>query len=194
MDYPFFAYLDRLKLIRRWGLMRNTESENDMEHSMQTAVIAHGLAMLGRERFGRQVDPERVTVIALYHDASEAITGDLPTPIKYKNPAIQDAYQEIEFTARQQLLDMLPEDMKRGFAPYLQPDETSVEWKLVKAADRISAYLKCVTEEKLGNREFLQAKETIWKSLQKSDLPEVETFLKLFVNSFSMSLDDLSQV
>ena len=176
MDYPFFAYLDRLKLIRRWGLMRNTESENDMEHSMQTAVIAHGLAMLGRERFGRQVDPERVTVIALYHDASEAITGDLPTPIKYKNPAIQDAYQEIEFTARQQLLDMLPEDMKRGFA------------------DRISAYLKCVTEEKLGNREFLQAKETIWKSLQKSDLPEVEAFLKLFVNSFTMSLDDLSHV
>ena len=100
MDYPFFAYLDRLKLIRRWGLMRNTESENDMEHSMQTAMIAHGLAMLGRERFGRQVDPERVTVIALYHDASEAITGDLPTPIKYKNPAIQDAYQEIEFTSR----------------------------------------------------------------------------------------------
>ena len=118
----------------------------------------------------------------------------MPTPIKYKNPAIQDAYQEIEFTARQQLLDMLPEDMKRGFEPYLQPDETSVEWKLVKAADRISAYLKCVTEEKLGNREFLQAKETIWKSLQKSDLPEVETFLKLFVNSFTMSLDDLSQV
>ena len=118
----------------------------------------------------------------------------LPTPIKYKNPAIQDAYQEIEFTARQQLLDMLPEDMKRGFAPYLQPDETSVEWKLVKAADRISAYLKCVTEEKLGNREFLQAKETIWKSLQKSDLPEVEAFLKLFVNSFTMSLDDLSHV
>ena len=192
--HHFFAYMARMRYIDRWALMRNSYTENIQEHSHQVAILAHALAVLRNAYFGGQVDTGAVAVAALYHDASEILTGDLPTPIKYKNPAIQDAYQEIEFTARQQLLDMLPEDMKRGFAPYLQPDETSVEWKLVKAADRISAYLKCVTEEKLGNREFLQAKETIWKSLQKSDLPEVETFLKLFVNSFTMSLDDLSHV
>lgn len=194
MNYPFFAYLDRLKLIRRWGLMRNTETENDMEHSMQTAVIAHGLALLGRERYGRRLDPERVAVMALYHDASEAITGDLPTPIKYKNPAIQDAYQEIEQTARRQLLDMLPADLQEGFRPYIQPDESGNAWKLVKAADRISAYLKCLTEEKLGNHEFLQAKESVWQSLQQSELPEVRDFLSLFVDSFALSLDDLSKL
>ena len=190
----FFAYINRMRFINRWALMRNSYTENIQEHSHQVAVLAHALAVIRNRCFGGCVDEGAVAVAALYHDAPEILTGDLPTPIKYKNPAIQDAYQEIEFTARQQLLDMLPEDMKRGFAPYLQPDETSVEWKLVKAADRISAYLKCVTEEKLGNREFLQAKETIWKSLQKSDLPEVEAFLKLFVNSFTMSLDDLSHV
>ena len=118
MDYPFFAYLDRLKLIRRWGLMRNTESENDMEHSMQTAMIAHGLAMLGRERFGRQVDPERVTVIALYHDASEILTGDMPTPIKYDNPAIRKAYKEVEAVAEEKLLHMLPEEFQPVYAPH----------------------------------------------------------------------------
>ena len=190
MPYHFFALISRMRYIGRWGLMRNTMPENDMEHALQTGLIAHAMAVMGNRRYGRNYQPEYVLALAVYHDSCEVITGDLPTPIKYKNPAIQDAYQEIEFTARQQLLDMLPEDMRRGFAPYLQPDETSVEWKLVKAADRISAYLKCVTEEKLGNREFLQAKETIWKSLQKSDLPEVEAFLKLFVNSFTMSLDD----
>lgn len=195
MANEFYALMGRMRYITRWGLMRNTFSENISEHSHMTAVLAHALALIRRDILNLPApDPDRCAVAALYHDASEILTGDLPTPIKYKNPAIQDAYQEIEFTARQQLLDMLPEDMKRGFAPYLQPDETSVEWKLVKAADRISAYLKCVTEEKLGNREFLQAKETIWKSLQKSDLPEVEAFLKLFVNSFTMSLDDLSHV
>lgn len=192
--YPFFAYLDRLKLIRRWGLMRNTEIENDMEHSMQTAVIAHGLAALARERFGRDIDPERVLSVALYHDASEAITGDLPTPIKYKNPDIQVAYQEIEATAREQLLDMLPDDLRESFRPYIQPDESTLEWRLVKAADRISAYLKCVTEEKLGNREFVQAKATIEESLVENPLPEVRAFMEEFVPSFGLSLDDLSKL
>lgn len=191
--YPFFAYLDRLKLIHRWGLMRNTDPENDMEHSMQTAMIAHGLAVIGVQRFQRDVNPERVVVMALYHDASEAITGDLPTPIKYKNPDMQVAYRAIELTAREQLLDMLPQDMRLGFAPYIQPDEASFEWRLVKAADRISAYLKCIAEEKLGNREFAQAKQTIADSLSQSDLPEVSIFMDSFVGSFGLSLDDLSQ-
>ena len=192
--YPFFAYLDRLKLIRRWGLMRNTEPENDMEHSMQTAFIAHGLAVIGVERFGRDVSPENVAVMAMYHDAGEVMTGDLPTPIKYKNPAIQDAYQQVEQNARQQLLDMLPPELKENYKPYIQPDESSQEWKLVKAADRISAYLKCLTEEKLGNREFLQAKETIGRSLTENPLPEVQVFMKEFVDAFALSLDDLSRL
>ncbi|MBE5778452.1 MAG: 5'-deoxynucleotidase [Clostridiales bacterium] len=192
--YPFFAYLDRMKLIRRWGLMRNTEPENDMEHSLQTAFIAHGLANISLSRFGREIRPEHVAVMAMYHDVSEVMTGDLPTPIKYKNPAIKDAYQEVEKSAREQLLHMLPGDLRFGYAEYIQPDETSLEWKLVKAADRISAYLKCLTEEKLGNREFVQAKESILRSLEENPLPEVKVFMDEFVEAFGLSLDDLSRV
>lgn len=189
----FFAYLDRMRLIHRWGLMRNTAPENDMEHSLQTAFIAHGLAVLSRERFGRDVSPERVLALAAYHDASEVLTGDLPTPVKYKNPAIKVAYQEIEQTARQQMLDMLPQDMRASFKPYLQPNESAYEWRLVKAADRISAYLKCVLEEKMGNTDFAQARQTIRRSLDENDLPEVGVFMEEFVPSFSLSPDELSQ-
>ncbi len=189
----FFAYLDRLKLIRRWGLMRNIEQENDMEHSMQTAMIAHGLAVLGNRRYGRSVSPESIVTIALYHDASEALTGDLPTPVKYKNPEMQSAYQDIERRARQRLTDMLPEDMQADFLPYIQPDEESEAWQLVKAADRISAYIKCLTEEKLGNGEFAKAKETILESLAASPLPEVADFLREFVPSYTLTPDELSR-
>ncbi|MBE5815898.1 MAG: 5'-deoxynucleotidase [Clostridiales bacterium] len=189
----FFAYLDRLKLIRRWGLMRNIEQENDMEHSMQTAMIAHGLAVLGNRRYHRSVDPEKVVTLALYHDASEALTGDLPTPVKYKNPEMQSAYQDIERRARQRLTAMLPKEMQPDFLPYLQPDEESESWQLVKAADRISAYIKCLTEEKLGNGEFAKAKETILESLQASPLPEVEDFLREFVPSYTLTPDELSR-
>lgn len=189
----FFAYLDRLKLIRRWGLMRNIEQENDMEHSMQTAVIAHGLAVLGNRRYGRSVNPETVVTMALYHDASEALTGDLPTPVKYRNPEMQTAYHDIENRARQRLLCMLPKDMQPDFAPYIQPDESGECWQLVKAADRISAYLKCLTEEKLGNGEFAKAKETILESLEASPLPEVGDFLREFVPSYALTPDELSR-
>ena len=188
----FFAYLDRLKLIRRWGLMRNTVPENDMEHSMQTALIAHGIAVLGKARFGRDIDPERVVMLAMYHDVSEVITGDLPTPVKYKTPSIQDAYSELEAHAKDQLLDMLPEDLRPHFALYVKPDETALEWRMVKAADRISAYLKCIEEEKMGNRDFAQAKATIRQSISAIDLPEVQAFMAEFVPSFSLSPDDLS--
>ena len=190
----FFAYLDRLKLIRRWGLMRNTVPENDMEHSMQTALIAHGLAVLGKTRHQRDIDPEHVLALALYHDVGEVITGDLPTPVKDKNPAIQGAYRDIEATARQQLLDMLPADMRESFRPYVQPNEQTYEWRIVKAADRISAYLKCIEEEKMGNREFAQAKITIQDSINSNPLPEVHEFMREFVPSFSLSPDDLSRL
>ena len=133
-------------------------------------------------------------MLALYHDSGEVITGDLPTPVKYKNPLIQDAYRGLEAQARQQLLDMLPTDMQADFQPYILPDETSDEWLLVKAADRISAYLKCLEEEKMGNRDFAQAKTTIQASLAQSSLPEVQEFMSQFVPSFSLSPDDLSRL
>lgn len=191
--FHFFAYLNRLRLIRRWGLMRNTVPENDMEHSMQTALIAHGLAVLGRARYQRDVDPEHVLSLALYHDAGEVITGDLPTPVKYKNPDIESAYKQIEALACDQLSAMLPDDLAQAYRPYLYPDEKSYEWRLVKSADRISAYLKCVEEEKAGNHEFDQAKIAIQDSINQNRLPEVHEFMREFVPSFSLSLDDLSR-
>ena len=191
--HHFFAYLDRLKLIRRWGLMRNTVPETDMEHSMQTAYIAHGLAALGNARYGRSWNVERIVLIALYHDVSEVITGDLPTPVKYKNPAIQDAYRNLESHARDQLLSMLPEDLEPSFRPYVDADESSEEWKLVKAADRISAYLKCIEEEKMGNRDFSQAKNSVLESLLLNPMPEVQAFMREFVPSFTLSPDELSR-
>ena len=189
----FFAYLDRMKLIRRWGLMRNTMPENDMEHTLQTAYIAHGLAVIAKVRHGREVDPEHVAMLAMYHDVSEVITGDLPTPVKYKTPDIQDAYRELETHAKEQLLDMLPADLRPHFTPYVQPDESSYEWHLVKSADRISAYLKCIEEEKMGNRDFEQARATILQSLALNPLPEVQDFMRDFVPSFSLSMDELSR-
>lgn len=191
--YHFYAYLNRLRLIRRWGLMRNTVPENDMEHSMQAALIAHGLATLGRVRFQKDVNPEHVLALALYHDVGEVITGDLPTPVKYKNPDIETAYKRIEALACDQLTGMLPDDLQGEYKPYIDPDTGSYEWKLVKAADRICAYLKCVEEEKAGNREFDQAKITIRKSIDQNPLPEVRAFMQEFVPSFSLSLDELSK-
>ncbi len=188
----FFAYIDRMRFINRWGLMRNTVHENDMEHSMQTAFIAHGLAVMAKERYGRDIDPLHVAVLAMYHDTSEVLTGDLPTPIKNMNPAIRKAYCGIEQTAREQLLNMLPKDMQASMSPYIKPEEGTIEQKLVKAADRISAYLKCVAEETMGNTDFKQAKQTITESLESSDLPEIGDFMREFVPSFSLSADDLS--
>ena len=189
----FFAYLDRMKLIRRWGLMRNTVPENDMEHCMQTALIAHGIAVLAKARYQRDVNPEHVVMIALYHDVSEVITGDLPTPVKYKNPDIQGAYAQLEEHAKDKLLDMLPADLRPHFEHYVKPDETTYEWRIVKAADRISAYLKCIEEEKMGNRDFAHAKTTILQSITMIDLPEVQAFMAEFVPSFSLSPDELSR-
>lgn len=191
---PFFAYVSRLKLIHRWGLMRNTVPENDMEHSMQAALVAHGLAVLGQTRYQRPVNPEHVLALALYHDVGEVITGDLPTPVKYKNPAMVDAYKGLEALACEQLLAMLPSDLQAAYRPYLAPEEDQYEWKLVKAADRICAYLKCIEEEKMGNREFDQAKVAVEKTLRDNPLPEVQAFVEEFVPSFSLSLDELSRL
>ena len=193
MLHHFFAYMNRMKYIRRWGLMRNTKIENDMEHVFQTAMIAHAIALLGNSRYEREYDAEHIAVLGMYHDASEVITGDLPTPIKHNNPAIIKEYHKLESIAQKRLLTMLPADIMPDYEPLIEPDETTAEWRVVKAADKISAYIKCVEERSAGNREFLQAEETTLAAIRKIDLPEVQDFMDEFVPGFSMSLDEISK-
>lgn len=190
---PFFAYLNRLKLIQRWGLMRNAIPENDMEHSMQCAMIAHALAVLARDRYHREIDPQTAATLAMYHDVGEVLTGDLPTPVKYKNEAIKKAYKTIEAMANKQLIGMLPADLRPAYSPYLMPDHDTYEWKLVKAADRICAYIKCVEEKKAGNMEFLQAQTAIEKSISALDMPEVKDFMREFAPAYELTLDEVSK-
>ena len=191
MSFPFFAYLSRLKLIRRWSLMRNTVPENDAEHSLQVAMIAHAIAVIARDRYGKQVNPEHVLSLAVYHDATEGMTGDLPTPVKYHNDELRGAYHQLEDLSADRLLTLLPEDMKPAFTPYMK-QEAGYEHTLVKAADRISACIKCMEEQRAGNREFDYAAENIRKSIADIDLPEVKDFLTDFLPAFDMTLDELN--
>ena len=193
MAYHFFAYLSRMKLIRRWGLMRNLIPENDMEHSMQAAMIAHALAVIGNTRYERSISAERVMALALFHDISEVITGDLPTPIKHNNPQIKAEYHKIERIALQRLKQMLPKDLQKAYDPLIMPDTDTPEWRLVKAADRICGYVKCLEETRAGNNEFIEARDSILATLHASDLPEVRDFLRDFVPGFGMSLDLISR-
>ncbi len=189
----FFAFLSRMKLIQRWGLMRNTIPENIQEHSLQVALIAHALAVIKNKHFGGTVDPERTMALGVFHEVSEVITGDLATPIKYFNPEIKKAYGEIEEVAKKRLLSLLPEELHPDYKSYLFKEEKDTEgWQLVKAADKISAYLKCVEELKSGNKEFQQAERAIKKEIDKYHLPEVQHFMKEFVPSFSLTLDELN--
>ncbi|MFZ5918716.1 MAG: 5'-deoxynucleotidase [Chloroflexota bacterium] len=189
----FFAYLARMKFIRRWGLMRNTHQENIQEHSLQVATIAHALAVIRNRLFDGQVDPARTALLALYHDASEVITGDLATPIKNFNPRIKTAYHEIEIVARQKLFDMLPQALQPDFQPlFFQADDDREHWRLVKAADKICAYLKCLEESKAGNLEFSKAEKTIERDIARMGLPEVAYFVAQFIPSFSLTLDELN--
>lgn len=193
MAFHFFAYMSRMKYIRRWGLMRNTLPENDMEHAMQAAMIAHGIAVIGTVRHGRTYNPEHIMALALYHDASEVITGDLPTPVKHNNPSIMAEYHKIEALALRRLLDMLPKDLRPAYVPLIQPDTTTLEWRIVKAADRICAYVKCLEESKAGNREFAEAQAGIESSIHAIDLPEVRAFMEQFAPGFAMTLDQISR-
>ncbi|CAN5641557.1 5'-deoxynucleotidase [soil metagenome] len=189
----FFAYLARMKFIQRWGLMRNTDPENIMEHSLQVAQVAHALAVINNRYRGGCVSPERTATLALYHDASEVITGDLATPIKYFNPQIKTAYREIEVVAKSKLLAMLPDALKGEYAALLTPDgEDQEAWALVRAADKICAYLKCLEEQRAGNGEFAQAEKAIKAELDRTATPEVRFFLERFVPSFSLTLDELN--
>ena len=190
MRSHFFAYLSRMRFIQRWALMRNTAPENVQEHSHQVAVLAHALAVIRNGKFGGQVDPGAVAVAALYPDASEILTGDMPTPIKYDNPAIQGAYRDVEKMAEKKLLGMLPQELREVYAPILTvPDEETR--RLVKAADKLSAHIKCLEELKAGNLEFRQAAEQTRRALESYDLPEVRYFIDTFLESFSLSLDEL---
>lgn len=191
MSNNFFAYISRMKLIRRWGLMRNTQPENDMEHSMQVVMLAHGMGAIANRRFGARVDLGRIALLAAYHDVSEVITGDLATPIKYFNPDIKRSFHAIEDIACDKLASMLPDDLRGDYLPLLRPDTDSREWRIVKAADKLSAYLKCLEELKAGNAEFARARETIAAQLADIDLPELREFMRDFGASFELTLDEL---
>lgn len=189
--FNFFAYLDRMKYINRWSLMRSTQQENIMEHSCQVAMIAHALAVIGNCYFNKNYDAEKAAVYALFHEASEVITGDLPTPIKYFNPEINKAYKELEEVANQKLLGMLPKEMREVYRPVICADKNEEEAKLAKYADKISAYIKCLTELKSSNNEFKKAKSSIEKELNFIDSQEVRYFLNNFLKPFNLTLDEL---
>ena len=190
MKSHFFAYISRMRFIQRWALMRNTAPENVQEHSHQVAVLAHALAVIRNEKFGGTSDPGAVAVAALYHDASEILTGDMPTPIKYDNPAIRSAYKDVEAVAERKLLEMLPEELQGVYAPLLTVQDAETA-QLVKAADKLSAYIKCVEELKAGNTEFREAAAQTRRALESYGLPEVAYFLETFLDSFSLTLDEL---
>lgn len=190
--FHFYAMLSRMKYINRWGLMRNTTPENISEHSLDTAFFAHALATLHNVRFGGCVDPYQAAALAMFHDVTEIITGDLPTPVKYHNPQIRSAYQQVENMAKERMLSLLPEDLRPAYAPLIAPD-ASVDPKLlqfVKAADKLSALVKCVEERAMGNQEFSKAETGIRQSLSALGLPEVDCFLAEFLPSFSLTLDE----
>jgi len=188
----FFAYLSRMKLIRRWSLMRNTHPESIQEHSHRVAMIAHGLAVVRNRIFGGQANPDRTALLAIYHDAAEVITGDLPTPVKHFNPAIKTAYKGIEKVASERLVRMLPESLRQEYAPVFFPEgEDEKHMELVRAADKICAYLKCLEELSAGNREFSKAEKATRQALEVMPLPEVRYFLETFVPSFKLTLDEL---
>ncbi len=189
----FFAYLSRMKFIRRWGLMHSTYPENIQEHSSQVAMVAHALAIIRNRLFCGHVNPDRVVVLALYHDASEVLTGDLPTPVKYFNPDIKTAYHALEETANKKLLSMIPAELHPDYQAFFHHEEAdAASLELVKAADKLCAYMKCLEEVSVGNKEFTHAEKTLRATVESSDLPEVRYFLNTFVPSLKLTLDELN--
>lgn len=191
MGHSFFAMLSRMKYIDRWALMRNTESENLDSHSKEVAVIAHALAVIGNVRFNKNYNADRAAVLGLYHDAQEIITGDLPTPVKYHNEKILDAYKEIEASATERLVSMLPDDLKSEFMSALTGESDKDLLPLVKAADKLSALIKCIEERKAGNMEFKEAERSTKERIAELNLEEANVFLNEFIGAFELTLDQL---
>lgn len=191
MANEFFALMGRMRYITRWGLMRNTFSENISEHSHMTAVLAHGLALIRRDILKLSgPDPDRCAVAALYHDASEILTGDLPTPIKYYNPDIKTAYKQVERIAGERLLELVPPQLRESYAPLVLEEDRELE-PIVKAADKLSAHIKCLEEQKAGNTEFDTAAKQTWEAMRAMELPELNWFLENCLKPFSLNLDQL---
>ena len=191
MRSHFFAYISRMRFIQRWALMRNTAPENVQEHSHQAAVLAHALAVIRREKYGGGIDPGAAAAAALFHDAPEILTGDLPTPVKYYNPEIRDAYKEVEDVSARKLLSMLPAELRPAYEGLLTEDYDPELRAVVKAADKLSAYIKCLEELKAGNAEFRLAAEQTRQALERSPLPEVAYFMEHFLPAFGLTLDEL---
>lgn len=193
MTYNFFAYISRMRYIERWSLMRNSLTENIQEHSHMVAVLAHALGIIRRDIFKLPCDPDRCAAAALYHDCSEILTGDLPTPIKYHSPKIMAAYKQVEQIANDKLLNTLPAELRQAFSGYMREDDAQVH-DIVKAADKLSAYIKCIEERKAGNNEFLSAEKQTRAKLDESDMPELKYFLENFIPAFELTLDELGTI
>ena len=194
MSQNFFAYISRMRYIGRWSLMRNALPENIQEHSHMVAVLAHALGVIRRDVFGQPCDPNEAAAVALYHDSSEILTGDLPTPIKYHSREIRDAYQQVEELACQKLLATLPEELRPAYEELLAGNSRDKLYDLVKAADKLSAYIKCVEERKAGNKEFLSAEEQTRLWLERNPLPELRYFMEHFLPAFEKDLDELGTI
>lgn len=194
MKTAFYAMMARMKYIERWALMRNAHPENISEHSLEVAMVAHALALLGNRRLNKNYNPEHIAMLGIYHDCTEIITGDMPTPIKYENPEIQSAYKQIEKSASYRLLNMLPEDLRPDYEPYfIEAQQSDDERKIVKAADKISALIKCVEESKAGNEEFRSAYNTTKASITALNCTEADMFMKDFFPLYELNLDELNE-
>lgn len=192
MNYSFFAMISRMKYIDRWALMRNTDRESLDSHSKEVAVIAHALAVIGNKRYGKNYNPDRAAVLGLYHDAHEIITGDMPTPVKYQNEDILVAFKAVEDSANEKLLNKLPEDLREEFSSLLTGKNEDEELLvLIKAADRLSALIKCIEERKAGNTEFKEAEKSTAKRIKKMNVPEADVFLNEFIPAYEQTLDTL---
>lgn len=194
MSYNFYAFMDRMKYIKRWQLMRSVRSENIMEHSEQVAMLAHALAVINNKVFGGSANAEKCVLYAVYHECSEVMTGDLPTPIKYFNNSIHGAYKELEERACDKLLLTLPEEIRGEIEKSVKPDADSLEYALMKSADRLAAYIKCLEELRSGNNEFVKAEKSIKEDLLSRNIPEVNYFFEHFIPSFNLTLDELEGI
>jgi len=192
--YSFFAMMARMKYIERWALMRNSMNENISEHSMEVAMLAHGLAIISNEKCGNDLDVSQIALMGLYHDANEIITGDMPTPVKYFDDDIKEAYKRVENVASHTMINKLPDYMQEYYRPlFFQQPESEQAWKIVKAADKLSALIKCMEELRTGNKEFATAEKTTKKALKEMNMPEVEIFMKEFLPAYELTLDELQR-